>query len=144
MGSPTLELLIEQKAIEELTYRYAYALDNKDWGTLADCFTKNATLVTGAPPDEFAGHAEIKSGMARITEKWDGGILHPTGNHQYTIDGEKANGTCIFAAYQWQKADTSGENLNFVAGRYLDQLVKIDGRWLFEHRIIDVTRDQAI
>lgn len=135
--------LVDRRRIEDLTFAYAIALDTKDWEALAACFAEDGILRLGVSPRVFCGRDAIRAGMAEITGHLVGN-LHPTANHQYVVDGDRATGTCLFVSYQWTGATERPGALHLHAGRYRDDLVRSGDGWLIRDRTIDLQCQRAL
>ncbi len=129
----TTALIEDRFAINDLFVRYATALDAGDVETIVGCFTEDAALespVVGA----FSGHPAIRAFARRFARfREDGAQLrHVISNLAVTIDGERARATC----YLLNLMTRNGRSELLAPGRYECDLVKIDGEWLFQRRLV--------
>ena len=134
----------DRARIEDLQARYMFALDFGDAEAYAATFAEDGILDFGM--GETAGRQAIRdliAGMPRddkVTEDEDGAKLRPAaGRHNITnivlkIDGNRAVGR----AYWFHMGNDNAERKAVLDsfGHYEDELVKVNGEWLFSRRKI--------
>ena len=102
--------LEDRAAIIDLTARYCWALDSRNWEGLREVFLPDATAELGDG---------IEHGVDEIIERISGVLVpldasqHLVANHLVTVDGDR---------------------LYLVAGGYEDELVRTPGGWRIAHR----------
>jgi hypothetical protein len=116
----------ERALIENLQARYLFALDFKDHDLYVTTFTPNGILDVGN--GAAVGREAIKAAVANMP----GGRHHIT-NLVLRIDGDHATGR---AAWMHTGKDAEGRMTIGGYGHYEDDLVKVDGEWLFARRRI--------
>jgi len=134
----------DRAQIEDLQARYLFALDFRDADAYAATFTEDGVLDYGA--GKIVGRQAIRdmvAGMRSNAERQGdsdtSGLRPAAGRHNIsnivvTIDGDRATG----AAYWFHMGNANPERraqLNSF-GHYEDELVKVDGEWLFSLRKI--------
>jgi hypothetical protein len=134
----------DRAKIEDLQARYLFALDFRDPEAYAATFTEDGVLDYGA--GKIKGRkaiAEMVAGMRANAQRQQAedksGLRPAAGRHNITnivvdIDGDRAKGT----AYWFHMGNANPERraqLNSF-GHYEDELVKVDGEWLFSLRKI--------
>ena len=134
----------DRAKIEDLQARYMFALDFGDVEAYAATFAEDGVLDFGM--GETVGRRAIRdlmAGMPRtdeVTETGDGSSLRPAaGRHNISnivleIEGNRAVGR----AYWFHMGNDNAERratLNSF-GHYEDELVKVNGEWLFSRRKI--------
>lgn len=116
----------ERALIENLQARYLFALDFKDHDLYVTTFTEDGILDVGNGP--VVGREAIKAAVANMP----GGRHHIT-NLVLRIDGDRATGR---AAWMHTGKNAEGRMTIGGYGHYEDDLVKVDGEWLFARRRI--------
>jgi len=146
-----LRAVEDQLAIEQLLMRYAAALNTDDADTYVSLFTPDATFElrrqVGEPP--FLGPFQ---GRDALRKQWFpdapastagamqfGPMRHVTTNYEINVAGDTATVRAFFI-----EVVSNGANMPpgskpptiHAMGRYEDELVKVDGRWLFSKRVV--------
>ncbi|MBN2243305.1 MAG: nuclear transport factor 2 family protein [Acidobacteria bacterium] len=137
----------DRARIEDLQARYMFALDYRDLDTYASTFTEDGILdIVGM---KWQGREEIKKAIQRPQEAAPEGeeapaedqkALYPaTGRHNITnivlkIDGDRATGRAYWFHYGNDNSEREAVLNSY--GHYEDEMVKVDGQWLFSKRII--------
>jgi ketosteroid isomerase-like protein len=154
-GAPSLEQRLraveDRLAIEQLLMRYAAALNTDDADTYVSLFTPDATFElrrqSGEPPflGPFRGRDALRkqwfpdappstAGASRF-----GPMRHVTTNYEIDVAGDTATVRAFFIEVVSNGSNTPpGSNPPTIhaMGRYEDELVKLDGRWLFSKRVV--------
>ena len=143
-----LQAVEDYIAIEQLLMRYAAAYNTGDADTYVSLFTPDATfeLLRNVGEAPFAGPF---TGRDAIRKQWfpdgpsaDAGrkfgpMRHVTTNYEINVDGTTATVRAFFI-----EVVSNGANIPpgskpptiHAMGRYEDELVKLDGQWLFSKR----------
>ena len=116
----------ERALIENLQARYLFALDFKDHDRYVTTFTEDGILDVGN--GAAVGREAIKAAVANMP----GGRHHIT-NLVLRIDGDRATGR---AAWMHTGKNAEGRMTIGGFGHYEDDLVKVNGEWLFARRRI--------
>jgi SnoaL-like protein len=135
----------DRAAIEDLQARYLFALDFHDPDLYVSTFTEDGILDVGDGP--IKGRQAIKETIARMPKprpvagKRDGAARHNISNIVIKVDGNKAESRSYWFHYSNDNPDRRGVFDGF--GHYEDQLVKVNGKWLFtSRRIYNEGRDE--
>jgi hypothetical protein len=134
----------DRAQIEDLQARYLFALDFFDLDTYVSTFTEDGVLDIIAY--KAKGRAEIRKKLEEARPVFDQsaskkpeGPYRATGRHNITnivlkIDGNKAVGR----AYWFHYGNNNPERRAAVDGygHYEDEMVKVNGKWLFSKRAI--------
>jgi uncharacterized protein (TIGR02246 family) len=122
--------------IHELLARYAWSFDTADVEGFVSCFAPDAVMCEDVfeDVDRWVGHDQIRS-MAQhfFSMPGFGGRQHHVS--QILIDG--SSDRCRVRAFIIVVEPREGEPCAVpFAGHYDDVVVKIDGRWLFQERLV--------
>lgn len=134
-----LNELIERERIRDVIYRYCEAVDAKDWVKVMASFTEDATISHGSydgPADKFLGF--IQDILNKMTK-----TVHSIGGTVISIDGNRAKISTTFSSFHQVSGEyaqvgpvkTGGVDTDWiVAGRYVDNLIKVKGEWKIKNR----------
>jgi ketosteroid isomerase-like protein len=131
MGAPSIEDWIK---INDLFIRYATALDHGDVDAVVECFTEDAVLESPIM-GTFRGHESIRefaARNARFQKDYGAQLRHVVSNLRIQVDGERARALCYLLDFLTR--DDKTELLS--PGEYDCRLLKIDGEWLIEYRLV--------
>ncbi|AUM18866.1 hypothetical protein D092_14190 [Rhodococcus ruber Chol-4] len=115
--------LEDLEAIRSLDARYCRHLDDGDWDALMDLFTDDGEFDGLSRPRGKAEMREFFAGLAAggLTTFW-----HFITNMEIDLDRDRAT----VRSFLWQPCVTDGAPA-IAAGRYTDEVVKVDGRWRY-------------
>jgi ketosteroid isomerase-like protein len=115
--------------ILELTHRYCWALDDRDWDALRRVFTDDADADLGVQcADVDAIVDQCRSFLSTLDASH-----HMVTNHLIDVDGDVATCRCYFQAQHVVVGLDGGESW-MLGGRYIDRLRRTDDGWRVEHR----------
>ncbi|MEO6378446.1 MAG: nuclear transport factor 2 family protein, partial [Caulobacteraceae bacterium] len=131
----------DRAEIENLTARYLIALDAGDLETYANTFTEDGVLEWAGPTEH--GRAEIKKGLenfgtgrtplpANATDRPR--TIRTILTHRIDVTGDTATAVAMWVGFTNENLDKRHEAFEF--GHYEDELVKVNGHWLFKKRHI--------
>ena len=136
----------DRAAIEDLQARYLFALDFHDPDLYVSTFTPDGILDYGS--GDVKGRAAIKEVIARMPSPAAtpglraAAARHNISNIVIKVDGDKAAGVSYWFHYSNDNPQRRGVFDGF--GHYEDELVKINGKWLFTKRkIYNEGRDES-
>jgi ketosteroid isomerase-like protein len=118
--------------------RYATSLDRGDVDAVVDCFAEDASLVSPVL-GEFFGHTGVRDFASRTARlRHEGGVQfrHVVSNLVVDVEGDLARATCYLLDFRTR----DGKTQLLSPGEYECVLRKIDGRWLFERRVVVMDR----
>ncbi len=127
--------LADERDIQTVLFRYADALDRKDWDMLATCFVDSA-VGQYEMIGRLDGYAAIEEVCRKALEPMSK-TQHLIGNVLITVNQDEASSSCCFQA-QHVRPDFPGGEMNIIAGRYEDQLVRTDQGWRIRERKLSV------
>jgi 3-phenylpropionate/cinnamic acid dioxygenase small subunit len=122
-------LLVDRAAITDVTIRYCWALDTKDWAVLDTVFTEDAN---GDLLEDVVGRVAIKKRVETALSRMDE-TQHLISNHQIVVRGDTATCRCYLQAQHVRKAAHGGPNF-IIAGRYEDELRRTADGWRITFR----------
>jgi 3-phenylpropionate/cinnamic acid dioxygenase small subunit len=126
-----VQVLLDEREITKLCYRYATALDSRDWELLRSCFLPEA-VAEYEGLESCEGYEAIeelcRGALARLTRS-----QHLIGNVYPLVDGKEATSECYLQA-QHVRAGAPGGDTFIVAGRYSDELVRTEEGWRIARR----------
>jgi hypothetical protein len=135
IADEAVQILLDEREVVQIALRYCRALDTKDWALLDDVFVADATAELGSP-EQLVGIEAIRGRIRTALELLDDS-QHLVGNHEVSIDGDRASHRCYLQAQHIRTAATGGPNY-IVAGRYEDRLVRTAAGWRIAHRTLVV------
>ncbi|WP_024803144.1 nuclear transport factor 2 family protein [Nocardia sp. BMG51109] len=128
-----LQEMSDRLEIQDLTVRYAHAVDTHQWDLLDDLFTPDAHIdfsATGAPTGGLAG---LKEFLAQVLPNFVA-HQHFLSNWSITVDGDTA-AVRTMCHNPMVVADQEGRQTLMQYGLwYVDDLRRVDGRWRIARR----------
>ena len=123
----------DRLAINDLFVRYTTALDAGDVETIVGCFTEDGSLDSPTV-GTYSGRSAIREFAIRFARFREGGsqLRHVISNLAVKLDGNQATAAC----YLLNVITRNGKSELLAPGRYECRLEKIDGEWLFKHRLV--------
>ncbi|HQZ03293.1 MAG TPA: nuclear transport factor 2 family protein [Thauera sp.] len=122
-------------AIQNLLYRYADAADRRDAARMNRCFANAQVRITG--PGIVVDDGDKMIGMLAEMFDW---TMHNVHNFAFEVDkdgGERAHGYTYCVATHVRTENGVRSKIDMYI-RYLDELIKENGEWVFVKRELDV------
>ncbi len=144
-----LQNVVDQLAIQQLWIHYATALDNQDPDAYAACFTADAVIGMARGEVNPRKYVEGLAGMMKDAptdkhgKRWSP-VRHVTSNLTLNITGNTATASSYWMEIVSRGKTSDGKIITPAVlnmGRYEDELVKQNGKWLFSRR--EVIGDMA-
>ena len=130
--------LEDRLALGELAFRYARAVDRRDWSLAATLFTENCVLC--GPGYELVGREKILAGL-RLIDRYSA-TQHSVHNQLVEVAGDLATGETYCTAHHVYARDGRSRMLDWGI-RYQDRCVREAGAWRYARRdlLLDWTQD---
>lgn len=122
--------------IQQLYARYNFAIDLRDVETWLECFTVDGSLGMAVkegdatPPPVTTGRDALRAQVQVIAASRAAAGYHWNANVHLTTSETGATGRCYFMLVRPKEG---GGELS-LTGYYQDELVRLDGRWMFRSR----------
>lgn len=133
------DILFDRANISDVLYRYAKAIDTKDWDLFATCFTEDVEVDFSS-----AGWSKIIHGRDPWTQLLSSAIdgldatQHLTGNHVHEIRGDEATLTAYVQAVH-QYNNPHGDPEYTIGGYYDCELLRTPDGWRIRKYRVTVT-----
>jgi uncharacterized protein (TIGR02246 family) len=128
-----LRAIEDERAIERRLMAYVYALDDRDYDALLECFTEDGVWHTdsaGAIGGRAAIREFIQGTFAPAMERGQR-LHHVTGGHRIMVHGDQAEADSYLVTMVELPDGPAAANF----GRYHSRLVRCtDGAWRFTFR----------
>ena len=130
--------LEDRLALRELAYRYARAVDRRDWTLAEELFTPECVLVV--PGYELVGRDRILAGL-RLIDRY-AATQHDVHNQLVEVSGDRASGETYCTAHHLYERDGRPRKLSWGI-RYQDCCRREAGAWRYERRelLLDWSQD---
>lgn len=131
---PVIQELVDKAGIREVMMRYARGIDRRDMDLIASTFTPDAYAKYGAR--ESQGRDNVVRNLRASITRYDRST-HSMGNQEIQIDGD----TAVVETYalDYLLYTIEGTQYQSTGGlRYEDKMVRHDGGWLVQHRVLQI------
>jgi uncharacterized protein (TIGR02246 family) len=128
-------------AIGDLFARYMWALDAGDVEALVSCFTEDGSLESPAV-GVYSGRDNIRAFAQRFAQFRARGtqLRHVISNLLVETDGDRGFAKCYLVVFLVR----NGASRLLGPGQYECRLRRVEGRWLFEHRLVTMDHDYEL
>jgi 3-phenylpropionate/cinnamic acid dioxygenase small subunit len=131
----------DRSMIEDLFIRYTCAIDAGDVETLVGCFAEDGSLVSPAV-GEYRGRPAIRDFALRFARFRERGsqLRHVISNLRIEVNGDQGSARCYLVVFLTR----DGNSRMLAPGTYDCALVKVQGQWLFQRRIVTMDHDYEL
>jgi len=141
MASPIPDTRNDEHELLLLALRYARACDTHDAEEFAAIFTEDGEIVS--PAHTMTGRAQIVEVVPTKLKEFYLRTMHLVHNDLVWIDGDTARGETYCIAHHLTRRDDGKASDYIMAITYHNRFRKIDGRWYFEHRKLNLNWTQT-
>ncbi|MDI9914959.1 nuclear transport factor 2 family protein [Rhodococcus sp. IEGM 1379] len=134
----------DKQAITEVLYRYARAVDRKDFDSVALCYFDDAI-------DNHGGYIGTVDGLIedmKIRHKTIDSSMHVISNILIDVNGDvaQAESYCLCYLRQERSSTNTAQTLATIKCRYVDRFERRQGEWRIADRIVvfDESREDVI
>lgn len=123
--------------LNQLAYRYAYAVDKCDTQLFLSVFTPDGRVRAYNPGEtepfnDVRGHEQL-AGITEMMRTMFVGTMHSMMNPMVDVDGDTATGNVLCVARHTKK---DSDEVLIITIRYEDSFVRQDGEWKISDRHI--------
>ena len=135
-----LQSLIERTAISDVVYRYATAVDTRDWSLYRSCFTDNVEIDFSSWNPEAKATLSSDQWTQMVKEGVSGfeATQHISNNHVHTLEGDRAVCVSYMQAEHFLETDDGMKECT-LGGYYTNELVRTDHGWKISKCRLTVT-----
>lgn len=133
-----LRAIQDRREIEELMYRYAEMVDQRDWKEMDRIFALEATIDYTSTGGVAGPFRETLAWLDRALESWPVN-LHIVTNLMIEIEGDTARTRCYFHAPMGRNGSDGEQLIITNAGRYEDRLARTSDGWRIVERVCHQT-----
>lgn len=127
----------DRRAIDDVLYRYAHALDFREWELMDEVFAPDAVADFLELGGVHEGREAIVSFVAAALTGLDA-TQHIIATPRVLLDGDRATATCYLQAQHVFRGAPGGDHF-LVGGHYVDELVRTPEGWRITHRTLHMT-----
>jgi ketosteroid isomerase-like protein len=131
MTDDAVQLLLDRDQIHDVTMNYCAGVDRRDFDLVASCFAEDVDASAwGSGFTNRENMMRYISGVAVFHT-----TMHMFGNQFIEVDGDAAQAdSYAMLTHHRDDADGTTHELNVSGGRYVERLVRRDGRWVITRR----------
>ena len=128
----------DRLAIRELVDAYAHCADRRDADGQMALFTEDTRFLvfmdygSPVPTQELHGRASLAPVFDNLNTYTV--TMHFNGQSTVALDGDRGSGETYCLAHHLTVGADGARTMMIASIRYLDEFVKVEGRWLFAER----------
>ena len=131
----------DKRQLHELAQRYARACDTHDAEEFAAIFTEDGEIVS--PGHTMTGRDQIVAVVPSALKSMYLRTMHMVHNDLVWVDGDTARGETYCVAHHLTKESDTVASDYIMSIIYDNQYRKLDGRWYFSHRKLNLRWSQT-
>ncbi len=128
----------DRTEITDVLYRYAVAIDTKDYDLLESVFTPDAAIDYNVERGTKLPFSEMKEWLRQALRMFST-THHAITNPLIEIDGDSARSVCYLTAAHVQLTHEGETNYAVLHGHYSDRLVRTSEGWRIRERTLTGT-----
>jgi 3-phenylpropionate/cinnamic acid dioxygenase small subunit len=132
----TADDIRDRTEITQLLYRYARAIDDKDYETLNAVFTSDAAINYNVERGTELPFRELGKWLRQALRTF-ATTHHAITNPIIELDGDRAKSACHLTAAHVQVTLKGEKNYVVMHGHYSDELVRTPGGWRICRRTLE-------
>ena len=135
-----LKIVKDELEIRALAEKFSDAANRKDGEMFQSLWAKNAVWKIGSPINmEFKGKENMGASVTHMLDLWDF-FVQLSGPAVVNINGDKATARFYVNEIARKTSDKSG---NYNLSMYEDELIKENGKWVFQQRTYNTIYQEA-
>lgn len=140
MEENDIQRILDRIAISDVVYRYATAVDTRDWPLYKSCFADNVEIdfSTWNPEAKGVLSSEQWAQMVKAGISGFNATQHISSNHVHTLDGDTATCVSYMQAEHFLETDNGMKECT-LGGNYTNELVRTDDGWKISRCTLTVT-----
>jgi 3-phenylpropionate/cinnamic acid dioxygenase small subunit len=131
-----VEMLIERQAVEDVLYRYASSIDQKDYAALRSVLADDIVGQYSAAPEIRGGDALVQ--WIEEMSVSQGFQHHLVNVYQVDLDLDQGEARALTYHTSHQVRPSHPDTVLLIVGRYRDQLRREDGTWKIVDKRMEV------
>lgn len=136
----SLQLVKDEMEIRALAEKFSDAANRKDGEQFQSLWAKDAIWKIGSPINmEFKGKENMGNSVTHMLDLWDF-FVQLSGPGVVNINGDKATARFYVNEIARKTSDKSG---NYNLSMYEDELIKENGKWVFQKRTYNTIYQEA-
>lgn len=136
---PRIQEMLDHHEIRKTLAEYCHACDRADEAMMASLYTQDSFDDHGLVQ---APGAEYAQAMTKLIVDRTEAVWHVLGQSLIKVDGDEASGETFFLGMMRLNPVDGVSRINQLAGRFVDQLQRVDGKWKIKRRTC--VRDTSI
>lgn len=128
----TLQQISDERLLQNLTYKYAAAMDRRDLELLCSVFVDDGHII--GPDFDYSGREDFAGIIAGLDAAFVC-TMHSVYNNLFEVDGDRATGETYCVASHVSETDDGKSKWDWGI-RYQNTFVRQNGDWKFVSRTL--------